>query len=192
MLEVRHLSTGYGKKQVLYDVSFSIAAGEIVLLIGSNGSGKSTLLKAIYGLLPPFAGGAGEIIFNGEDITRCPPAQLIRKGLVYIPQKNNCFDNLTVKENLEVSALSLPDASVRRQAYAQALDSMPLLQAHLTKYPYQLSGGERQLLAFSMALTHSPKLLLLDECFAGFFQNQSICRAQIDQIAVMGDDRSDA
>ena len=105
MLSIENISTGYGKKQVLFDVSFEVSKGEIVLLAGSNGSGKSTLLKAIYGMLPQWNN--GQIIFDGENITGKPTAVLLKKGLLYIPQKNNLFEDLTVKENLEMAGLTL-------------------------------------------------------------------------------------
>jgi branched-chain amino acid transport system ATP-binding protein len=94
MLKVQNISTGYGKKQVLFDVSFEVKQGQIVLLAGSNGSGKSTLLKAIYGMLPQWNN--GQIFFNEENITGKTTATLLKKGLLYIPQKNNLFEDLTV------------------------------------------------------------------------------------------------
>ena len=103
LLRVDHLNTGYGKRQVLFDVSFTVKRGEIVLLIGGNGSGKSTLLKAIYGLVPKWDNPNEELSrksvrFMSEDITHTKPYELIQKGLVYVPQKNNTFDQLTVSE----------------------------------------------------------------------------------------------
>ncbi len=114
LLSVNHLSAGYGKRQVLFDVSFSVKPGEMVLLIGGNGSGKSTLLKAIYSLVTKWDNPETESIgqsvyFLGENITHPKPYQLIQKGLVYVPQKNNSFDQLTVNENLEVAATHLRD-----------------------------------------------------------------------------------
>ena len=87
LLSVEHISAGYGKKQILFDVSFEMHKGETTLIIGSNGSGKSTLLKVIYGLLQPW-NNQPTIIFNNEDITNNKPAQLIKKRMVYIPQQN--------------------------------------------------------------------------------------------------------
>lgn len=118
MLKVENLSTGYGKKQVLFNVSFDVNKGDIVLLAGSNGSGKSTLLKAIYGLLPQWD--KGKIWFDGENITGKPTADLLRKGLHYIPQKNNLFEALTVKENLEMAGLTL-EKKLLRQGIVDAL-----------------------------------------------------------------------
>ena len=109
MLKVENISTGYGKKQVLFDVSFEVNKGDIVLLAGSNGSGKSTLLKSIFGMLPLWKNDVsdkcGTITFDGEEINNScksmkfvsPTSALLKKGLLYIPQKNNLFEDLTVK-----------------------------------------------------------------------------------------------
>ena len=104
MLEVKNISSGYGKKQVLYDVSLKVEPGEVVLLTGGNGSGKSTLLKCIYNLLPLWS---GEIFFEGTKISGLKPSDLIKKGIVYIPQKDYYFENLTVEENLQISGNTL-------------------------------------------------------------------------------------
>ena len=100
MLEVKNISSGYGKKQVLFDISLQVNKGEVVLLTGGNGSGKSTLLKCIYNLLPCWS---GEIFFEEEKINGLKSSDLIQKGVVYIPQKDFYFENLTVLENLQIS-----------------------------------------------------------------------------------------
>lgn len=174
LLEVKNISAGYGKKQVLSDVSFEVERGEIVLLIGSNGSGKSTLLKAIYGLLPLWktvrenpSGENGGIRFNGEDITDSPASRLLKKGLLYIPQQNNLFNDLTVKENLEMAGLTLPDRKLLQERIEKALTVFPALVPHLKRTPMKLSGGERQLLTLAMAILHQPQMILIDEPFNG-------------------------
>ncbi len=164
MLKVENLSTGYGKKQVLFDVSLEVSKGDIVLLAGSNGSGKSTLLKAIYGMLPQWDN--GQIWFDGENITGKPTAALLKKGLLYIPQKNNLFEELTVKENLEMAGLTL-DKKVLRKGIEETLSVFKTLEPNLKRTPMSLSGGERQLLTLAMATLHQPKLILFDEPFAG-------------------------
>ncbi len=164
MLKVENISTGYGKKQVLFDVSFEVKQGEIVLLAGSNGSGKSTLLKAIYGMLPQWNN--GQIIFDGENITGKPTATLLKKGLLYIPQKNNLFEDLTVKENLEMVGLTL-DQQTLQQRVENALSIFTALVPHLHRAPMKLSGGERQLLTLAMATLHQPKMILVDEPING-------------------------
>jgi len=173
MLKIENISTGYGKKQVLFDVSFEVNKGEIVLLAGSNGSGKSTLLKSIFGMLPlwhssPFAGGReGAISFDGENITGKPTSALLKKGLLYIPQKNNLFEDLTVKENLEMAGLTILNKKVLQQRIENTLSIFTSLVPHLQRTPMKLSGGERQLLTLAMASLHVPKMILCDEPFTG-------------------------
>lgn len=164
LLRINHLSTGYGKKQVLFDVSFEVKQGEIVLLAGSNGSGKSTLLKAIYGILSQWNN--GKIFFDGENVTGKPTATLLKKGLLYIPQKNNLFEDLTVKENLEMAGLTLNQQTLE-QRIDIALSIFTALVPQMHRTPMKLSGGERQLLTLAMATLHQPKMILLDEPFTG-------------------------
>lgn len=164
MLKVENISTGYGKKQVLFDVSFEVKQGEIVLLAGSNGSGKSTLLKAIYGQLPQWNN--GQIFFNEENITGKTTATLLKKGLLYIPQKNNLFEDLTVKENLEMAGLTLNRRTLE-QRIEYVLSIFSALVPLLHRIPMNLSGGERQLLTLAMANLHQPKMLLIDEPYTG-------------------------
>ncbi len=173
MLKVENISTGYEKKQVLFDVSFEVKQGEIVLLAGSNGSGKSTLLKAIYGMLPLWnsfplfgRGVKSEVFFDGENITGKPTAALLKKGLLYIPQKNNLFEDLTVKENLEMAGLTL-DQRTLQQRVENVLSLFTTLVPHLQRTPMKLSGGERQLLTLAMATLHQPKMILIDEPLTG-------------------------
>jgi len=165
MLTVEHITTGYGKKQVLTDVSFEVGEGEVVLLTGGNGSGKSTVLKTIYGLLKPWTPG-GRIIFNGEDITALPTEAMIRRGIVYVPQKKNVFEDFTVEENLLTSASIYPKAEAKQRA-ERVFETLPRLAELRNRTPFNLSGGERQLLAFGNTLVHSSRMFLLDEPFAG-------------------------
>lgn len=183
LLQVNHLSTGYGKRQVLFDVSFEIKRGEIVLLTGGNGSGKSTLLKAVYGLVTTglrndFSNGEkwvfsplfklkGCINFDNEDITNIKPYQLIKKGLVYVPQKHNTFEQMTVTENLEVVAANLGSKAQVTARVDAVFGQLPQLQILRKRMPFYLSGGERQQLALGMALMQRPKMILLDEPGAG-------------------------
>lgn len=164
MLRVENISTGYGKKQVLFDVSFEVEQGEISLLIGSNGSGKSTLLKAIFGLNKIWS---GNVYFENENITNTPSNTLLKKGLMYVPQKNNVFEQLTIKENLDISGLSLNSKCLYKTRFDEAMTMFPILQPFLNRTPMKISGGERQQLVLAMALIHQPKFLLLDEPYAG-------------------------
>ncbi|MCL2598102.1 MAG: ATP-binding cassette domain-containing protein, partial [Paludibacter sp.] len=164
-LSVEHITTGYGKKQVLTDVSFSVEKGEIVLLSGGNGSGKSTVLKTIYGLLKPWTP-EGKVFFEEQDITALPVSAMIQLGIVYMPQKKNVFDDFTVEENLLVSA-SIYSKADAQERVNKVFEVLPILKTIRKRTPFHLSGGEKQLLAFGNVLVHSPKLVLLDEPFAG-------------------------
>jgi branched-chain amino acid transport system ATP-binding protein len=162
MLEVRNISSGYGKKQVLFDISFEVKPGEIVLLTGGNGSGKSTVLKCIYSLLPLWQ---GRIFFEGKRIDNNNPSDLIGLGIVYIPQKDFCFENLTVEENLKIAGNLIPKkelSSAIKNVY-EKLNLAPLKN----RKPFNLSGGEKKLLALGMCLIHKPRLILFDEPLAG-------------------------
>jgi branched-chain amino acid transport system ATP-binding protein len=164
MLRIENLNTGYDKKQILFDVSFEVKQGDIALLVGSNGSGKSTLLKAIYCLCKVWN---GSIFFNDENITNTQSSTLLKKGLLYTPQKNNVFEQLTVKENLEISGLALANKDLYKERYQQILENFNSLKPFLDKHPMKMSGGERQHLVIAMAMLHQPILLLLDEPFTG-------------------------
>lgn len=177
ILSVRNLTTGYGKKQVLFGVSLDVMPEEILLITGGNGSGKSTLLKAIYGLLPAWNADA-EIVFqpdpSGPAIRTTPPHENLRRGLAYLPQKNAVFDDLTVEDNLRLAGDSLPDRktfATRRNVVLETLPSVRLLLHHK---PEKMSGGERQMLALASVLIHQPRLLLLDEPTAGLDSANSV------------------
>lgn len=162
MLKIHNISSGYGKKQVLFDVSLEVKAGEVVLLTGGNGSGKSTLLKCVYNLLPLWK---GAISINNERIDGLNPSDLIRKGIVYIPQKDFCFENLTVHENLQIAGNILPKQILKE--WIEKIYEETGLKEFRKRKPFNLSGGEKKLLAFGMALLHEPKLVLFDEPLAG-------------------------
>ncbi|MDP2946709.1 MAG: ATP-binding cassette domain-containing protein, partial [Nanoarchaeota archaeon] len=131
-------------------------------LSGGNGSGKSTLLKCIYNLLPCWN---GSVWFENERIDEMKPSDLIRKGIVYIPQKDFCFENLTVEENLQISG-NIYNKTELKQRIAEVLERTELEKLKKRK-PFNLSGGEKKLLACSMGFLHQPKLVLFDEPFAG-------------------------
>ncbi len=162
MLEVKNISSGYGKKQVLYDVSMNVEAGEVVLLAGGNGSGKSTLLKCIYNLLPLWS---GRIEFENQITSNRKPSDLIHNGIVYIPQKDFYFENLTVLENLQISG-NMFSKQILKERIDDVFELTGLAKFRKRK-PFDLSGGERKILAFGMGLIHKPKLFLFDEPFAG-------------------------
>lgn len=169
LLSIKHINTGYGKKQVLFDVNVEIKESEKVLLIGSNGSGKSTLLKSVYGVLPLWNenGERGNLEFNGENITGLASHCLISKGLMYIPQNDELFDDMTVQENLLMSTLYLNNSSESKKRLNEVLENMPHLDEKRKQVVNQLSGGERKMLTLGMVAMNKPKLLLYDEPLAG-------------------------
>ncbi len=168
ILKLQNLSTGYGKKQVLFDVDFEVEGGQTVLVIGSNGSGKSTLFKAIYGLLPLWS---GEVFFDGESLHNSkfstPTSRLIKQGLMYIPQKDELFEDMTVAQNLEMSLLHLNDRSVMRQRIDETYQQIAVLHEKKNQTVRTLSGGERKLLSLGMVTANRPKMVLYDEALAG-------------------------
>lgn len=170
ILSVRHLSTGYGKKQVLFDVSLDVMPGEIVLITGGNGSGKSTLLKAIYGLIAPWNDDA-EILYrpdqNGSAIGTSIANNNLAQGLAYLPQKNAVFYDLTVEDNLRLAGHILRDSKELASRRDEVLAFLPALAPLLKRKPEKMSGGEWQMVALGMVLLHRPRLLLLDEPTAG-------------------------
>lgn len=160
LLEVHELCTGYGKKQVVNNVSLDAARGEIVALIGHNGAGKSTLLKAVFALLPVWK---GTILMDGCPLKQADPRSMLRAGMAYVPQGNRVFPDLTVRENLRMGEVMLRKECKLNERVESVLRLFPALKERLRQRAATLSGGEKQMLALAMALVLSPRLLLLDE-----------------------------
>jgi branched-chain amino acid transport system ATP-binding protein len=159
MLEVRGLSAGYGRAQVLFDLELAAARGEVVALLGRNGAGKSTTLKAIMGLLPARS---GEIRFDGQRIDGRAPHEIARLGLGYVPEDRRIFTDLTVAENLEVGRQP-PRASTPTWSSDKLFALFPALGAMLDRLGGRMSGGEQQMLCIARTLAGNPKAILLDE-----------------------------
>lgn len=159
ILQVEEIQCGYGEIEVLREVSFTVQPGEIVCLIGPNGAGKSTLLKTIFGLVTLWD---GRIIFQGEDISRKRPDQILRKGISVVPQGRCNFPEMTVRENLEMGAYVRKDKRVQKDI-SGVMARFPVLESKQKELAGNLSGGEQQILEMASALLLDPKIVLLDE-----------------------------
>lgn len=159
MISVEGVDAGYGRLQVLFDVSMSAQKGCITAIIGPNGSGKSTLLKTIFGQTSIFK---GSVKLNGVELTGRPPHEIARLGIAYLPQLNNLFTNLTVRENLLMSGYMLEEDE-RRSRTEEVLQLFPFLREMMSRKAASLSGGERQMLSIGMALMRRPQVIMLDE-----------------------------
>lgn len=160
-LRVTGLHAGYGAGDILKGVDAALAEGRIVTMIGPNGSGKSTFIKTLAGLLPARQ---GTIEMGGHCLNELSAPRRVRAGLAYVPQEYNVFRNLTVRENLKIAQEFMGSG---RAPDDDLLALFPELAAHYSAKAGNLSGGQRQLLAFACALTVRPKVLLLDEPSAG-------------------------
>ncbi len=160
LLEVDQLTAGYGPITVLHRVSLGLSDREIVCIIGPNGAGKSTVLRAVSGQITPQG---GSVIFDGKDGTRDGLGKKAEKGLIFIPQGQNIFPNLTVHENLEIAGSILRDKEKLRLAIAGVLEKFPMIMEKRNRPARELSGGQRQILALSRILILNPRLALLDE-----------------------------
>ncbi len=159
MLEIAGLHAGYGATEILRGIDMTVAAGEIVAVLGSNGVGKTTLNMAISGIV---AARAGTIRFNGARIDGCSPAQIVASGLVHVPEGRRVFPNLSVRENLLLGSYRRGRAS-RGASLDRVLASFPRLRERLRQDAGTLSGGEQQMLAIGRGLMAGPLLLILDE-----------------------------
>jgi ABC-type branched-subunit amino acid transport system ATPase component len=152
------LTSGYGEVPIIRDISIQVGHNEIVTIIGPNGAGKSTLLKAVFGYLPSWD---GRVSLVGDDVTGLSPEKLVRRGLAYVPQTNNVFPSLTIRENLAMGGFTRTDGVKNRIDWVFEL--FPVLAERPRERAGRLSGGQRQTLALARALMLEPAVLLLDE-----------------------------
>ena len=162
VLELNNLKAGYGQTEILHDLSMYVNQNEIVAIIGPNGAGKSTAMKSVLGLLNIRE---GSVVLNGEDITDTPAQKVIERGISYVPQTNNVFVNLSVRENLEMGAWTRPDGVEER--LEEMFELFPDLAEKRAQAAGSLSGGQRQMVAMAKALMVDAKILLLDEPTVG-------------------------
>ena len=160
MLEVTNLTVSYGAIRALKGISFEVGQGEIISLIGSNGAGKTTTLHSISNLIKKQG---GSVSFNGEDITSLAADQIVRRGLIHVPEGRRIFANLTVKENLEMGAFIRKDKAGIKTDMERVYELFPRLKERIKQVAGTLSGGEQQMLAMGRGIMSQPKLLLLDE-----------------------------
>jgi branched-chain amino acid transport system ATP-binding protein len=160
LLQLEDVSSGYGLVQILWGVSFQIKEKEIVSIIGPNGAGKTTLVKTIMGLLPAKS---GTIRFDGEAIGKLPSYEIVKKGLVMIPEGREIFPRMTVEENLLLGAYTIKDKSAVKDSKEKVYEIFPVLKKKEKALAQTLSGGEQQMLVICRSLMSNPRLLILDE-----------------------------
>jgi branched-chain amino acid transport system ATP-binding protein len=160
LLDVRDLHAGYGRLAVLHGISLNVAPGELVAVLGPNGAGKSTLLRAISGFEARVT--AGTIVFAGRDATTLTPNEMVRSGLVHVPEGRQLFSDMSVEDNLRLGAFTRRGTMVD-QDVAAMYARFPALSERRMTTAFSLSGGEQQMLAIARALMAKPKLLILDE-----------------------------
>lgn len=162
LLEVDELIAGYGRSPVVHGISLTVERAQVAAIIGPNGAGKSTLIKAIFGLCTVHS---GTVTFEGERLSGLRPSQIASRGLAYLPQVENVFPSLTVKENLEMGAFRQPKGASKR--IDELMEMIPDLRPTLKRAAGELSGGQRTMLGLARALMTRPTMLLLDEPTAG-------------------------
>ena len=160
LLELKNVEAAYGNIKALKGINLSVPEGKIVTLIGANGAGKSTTMKTIMGIMKPIA---GDVLFKGESIAGMKTHNIVRKGVVLVPEGRQILQNMTVRENLEMGAYQRNDAEGIKEDLSKVFERFPRLFERQGQFAGTLSGGEQQMLAVGRALMSRPKLMMLDE-----------------------------
>jgi branched-chain amino acid transport system ATP-binding protein len=160
MIELEGVTARYGDAQVLWGVTFAVREGEIVTLVGANGAGKTTTLKTISGVV---AAASGRIVFDGQRIDRLPPHKVAALGIAHVPEGRRLFPLMSVRENLELGAVSDDARRLRAESFEKVFALFPLLKERGRQMAGTLSGGEQQMVAIARGLMARPRLVILDE-----------------------------
>lgn len=160
MLKVNDLRVSYGAIKAIQGITFDVKEGEIISLIGSNGAGKTTTLQSLSNIIQKES---GSVFFYDRDITKVSSDEIVKMGLVHVPEGRRVFSNMTVKENLDIGAYTRKDKDGIKKDRERVFELFPRLKERMKQYAGTLSGGEQQMLAIGRGLMARPKLLLLDE-----------------------------
>jgi branched-chain amino acid transport system ATP-binding protein len=181
-LSIRGMTAGYGGPPIVTDIDMAVGRGKVVAVVGPNGAGKSTLLKAVLGVAHVHA---GQVELNGRDVTGVPLEKLARLGIGYVPQLDDVFEGLRVRENLDMGGY-LASRSQKAERMERVLDVFPQLKPRLNRYVETLSGGERKMTAIARVLMLDPSVLILDEPTAGL--SPELSRTVLEnQVRALGD-----
>ena len=160
MLQIKELCVKYDNIQVLHGISLELQEGELVALIGANGAGKTTTLSTISGVKRAFS---GQIVYDGKDITKAGTDEIVKMGIVQVPEGRQIFSKMTIEENLILGAYTEKDSQRQKQNMKRVMELFPILRERRRQTAGTLSGGEQQMLAIARALMGNPRMLLLDE-----------------------------
>lgn len=160
MLQIKELCVKYDNIQVLHGISLELREGELVALIGANGAGKTTTLSTISGVKRAFS---GQIVYDGNDITKAGTDEIVKMGIVQVPEGRQIFSKMTIEENLILGAYTEKDSQRQKQNMQRVMELFPILRERRRQTAGTLSGGEQQMLAIARALMGNPRMLLLDE-----------------------------
>ena len=160
MLQIKKLCVKYDNIQVLHGISLELREGELVALIGANGAGKTTTLTTISGVKRAFS---GQIVYDGKDITKAGTDEIVKMGIVQVPEGRQIFSKMTIEENLILGAYTEKDSQRQKQNMKRVMELFPILRERRRQTAGTLSGGEQQMLAIARALMGNPRMLLLDE-----------------------------